>query len=35
MYYSMRKPGLKFMNPGNARAYTEMDGKHDKGFWEE
>jgi len=23
------------MNMGNARAYTETDGKHDKGVWEE
>jgi len=31
----MRKPSLKFMKTGNVRAYTETDGKHDKGVWEE
>ena len=30
----MVNPSLKFINTENARAYTERDGKHDKGVWE-
>jgi hypothetical protein len=25
---------MKFMNTRNARAYTEREGKHDKGDWD-
>jgi len=31
----MRTPSLEFMNTGNVRAYTETDGRHDKGVWDE
>jgi hypothetical protein len=30
----MREPRVKFMSTGNARAYTEMAGKHCEGDWD-